>query len=173
MNVQIPQPVVEPRRPGPPKALLTSGSYLLKKVGHMVKERLIDAFEEKGLSAYHYSILSLLNEESCETQGMIADVLGLDRSHLVGVLDELEEQGLVQRRRDPNDRRRQLVRLTPEGKEAIKGLRAIAKRVDDEFLEPLDAAERETLTALLARLLAHHGASPGSNRGTQPPLASR
>jgi DNA-binding MarR family transcriptional regulator len=166
MNVQGSQPVVQPRRPGLPKALLTSGSYLLKKVGHVVKERLIDAFEEKGLSAYDYAILSLLNEGSCETQGMIADALGLDRSHLVGVLDELEEQGLVQRRRDQKDRRRQLVRITPAGSEVLKDLRAIAKRVDDEFFEPLDAAERKTLTELLARLAAHHDASRGSTGGS-------
>ncbi|MCW2975526.1 MAG: MarR family transcriptional regulator [Actinomycetia bacterium] len=132
----------------------------------MAKERLISALEGTGLSSYHYAILSLLNEESCETQGMIADALGLDRSHLVGVLDELEEQGLVQRRRDQNDRRRQLVRLTPAGKEALKGLRTIAKRVDDEFFEPLDAAERETLKELLARLAAHHDAGYRSTSGS-------
>jgi DNA-binding MarR family transcriptional regulator len=166
MNVQSSQPLIKPRRPGPPKALLTSGSHLLKKVGHMAKERLISALEGTGLSSYDYAILSLLNEESCETQGMIADALGLDRSHLVGVLDELEEQGLVQRRRDQNDRRRQLVRLTPAGKEALKGLRTIAKRVDDEFFEPLDAAERETLKELLARLAAHHDAGYRSTSGS-------
>ena len=132
----------------------------------MAKERLISALEGTGLSSYDYAILSLLNEESCETQGMIADALGLDRSHLVGVLDELEEQGLVQRRRDQNDRRRQLVRLTPAGKEALKRLRTIAKRVDDEFFEPLDAAERETLKELLARLAAHHDAGYRSTSGS-------
>jgi DNA-binding MarR family transcriptional regulator len=72
----------------------------------------------------------------------------------------------VQRRRDQNDRRRQLVRLTPAGKEALKGLRTIAKRVDDEFFEPLDAAERETLKELLARLAAHHDAGYRSTSGS-------
>ena len=84
-----------PRRARPPKELLSSASFLLKRVGFAVKERMIEAFEETGLSAYDHAILALLHEESSETQAMIADALGLDRSHLVGVLDELEERGLI------------------------------------------------------------------------------
>jgi DNA-binding MarR family transcriptional regulator len=48
------------------------------------------------------------------------------------------------------------VTLTPAGEEALDRLRAIVKRVDDEFFEPLDAAERKTLKTLLARLAGHH-----------------
>jgi len=84
-----------PRRARPPKELLSSASFLLKRVGFAVKERMIEAFEETGLSAYDHAILALLHEEPSETQAMIADALGLDRSHLVGVLDELEERGLI------------------------------------------------------------------------------
>jgi DNA-binding MarR family transcriptional regulator len=160
------QLTVGPRRQGPPKELLSSASFLLKRVGFAVKERMIDALEETGLSSYHHAILALLAEEPRETQAMIADALGFDRSHLVGVLDELEERGLIERRRDPDDRRRHLVNLTPAGKEALRRLRAVAKRVDDEFFEPLDAAERKTLTELLARLASFHDARYRSNGGS-------
>ena len=51
-----------------------------------------------------------------------------------------------------------LVSLTPSGEKALARMRAVAKRVDDEFFEPLDAAERKTLTVLLARLASHHDA---------------
>ena len=147
---------ITPRLPGPPKELRTSASFLLKRLGHVIKERMIGAFDEAGLSGYHHAVLALLDEEPRETQAMIADALGYDRSHLVGVLDELEERELIERRRDPSDRRRHVVSLTPAGKEALTHLRTVAKRVDDEFFEPLDAAERKTLKALLARLASHH-----------------
>ena len=116
----------------------------------------MDAYQATGLSPYHHAVLSVLEEVPPETQSMIADALGYDRSHLVGLLDELEERGLVERRRDPTDRRRHLVSLTPEGKEALGKLRSVAKRLDDEFFAPLDAEQRKELHALLLRLASHH-----------------
>lgn len=148
----------KPRLPGPPKELRTCLSFLLKRLGLAVKEEMIEAFEEAGVSGYHHSVLALLDEEPRETQAMIADALGYDRSHLVGVLDELEEKGLIERRRDPSDRRRHLVSLTPAGTEALARTRAIVKRMDDDFFKPLDAGERKQLKELLARLASHHDA---------------
>ena len=139
--------------------------FLLKRVGFAVKEQLVEAFEPTGLGMYHHAVLALLHEEPRETQATIADALGLDRSHLVGVLDELEEKGLVERRRDPDDRRRQMVNLTAKGEQALSRLRALAKEVDDAFLEPLSASERKTLRTLLARLASHHDPRYSSTGG--------
>jgi DNA-binding MarR family transcriptional regulator len=140
----------------PPRELVQSPSFLLKRLGWAVKDRVTDAFEEAGASPYHYAVLAVLEEGDRETQATIADALAYDRSYLVGMLDELEEQSLIERRRDPADRRRHIVRLTPAGKKALARLRAVHEKVDDDFFTPLSAEERKTLHALLLRLAAHH-----------------
>jgi len=145
---------VEPA--GPSRELLRSTPFLLKRLGMAAKERSLDAFESTGLSPQHYAVLSLLEEGTRETQATIADALGYDRSQLVGLLDELEEQKLIERRRDPGDRRRHLVSLTPVGKTTLGQLRAIAKQVEKEFLAPLDPEQRRTLHLLLLELTAYH-----------------
>src|SRR5919198_5466346 len=136
----------------PPRELVESTSHLLKRLAWVIKERAGGAFDSTGFSPYHYAVLALLDEKPPETQAMIADALGYDRSHLVGLLDELEERGLVERKRDPSDRRRHLVSLTPDGKRVLGRLRAIVKDVDDKLLAPLDDEQRETLHALLLQL---------------------
>ena len=145
-------------RAGPSQELLSSTTFLLKRLGWRVKERMHEALEATGLHWQHYAVLSLLEERARETQRTIADALGYDRSQLVGLLDELEEQGFVERRRDPNDRRCHLVSLTPAGNEALERLRSIGKGVEQEFLAPLGADQRETLQMLLRELASHHDA---------------
>jgi DNA-binding MarR family transcriptional regulator len=156
MTVTSPQPPPSPTVPQLPEELVASNTFLLKRLGYAARERAMAAYERTGLHPYHHAILLVLGEGSRETQGAIADSLGYDRGQLVGLLDELEERGLVQRRRDPNDRRRHLVRLTPDGKRMLRRLRALARQIEDEFLAPLSDGERATLHALLLRLAEKH-----------------
>jgi DNA-binding MarR family transcriptional regulator len=155
MSVTSPQ-TQPPTVPQLPKELVASATFLLKRLGFAAKERTMKAYEGTGLHPYHHAILLVLDEGSAETQGSIADALGYDRGQLVGLLDELEEQGLIERRRDPDDRRRHLVRLTADGKRMLRRVRALAKKIEDEFLSPLDDTERANLHALLLRLAEKH-----------------
>jgi len=156
MNTTDLQPTIGPRLPGPPKELLSSNTFLLKRLGFAAKEGSHNAFEGTGLSAFHFAVLALLEEDPRETQAMIADALGYDRSHIVRLLDELEERELVVRKRDLEDRRRHLVKMTPEGKKMLAKLRAIMVKLEDDFLAPLDEAQRETLHMLLSELMSYH-----------------
>jgi MarR family transcriptional regulator, lower aerobic nicotinate degradation pathway regulator len=154
-----------------PKELLQSTGFLLKRLGFAIKERSYDAFEPTGFTPFHHAVLSLLDEGARQTQGEIADSLGYDRSQLVGILDDLQERGLVERERDREDRRRHLVRLTPEGKTCLTELRAIAKGVEKGFFAPLTADERRTLHELLARLAAENDprcSGPGVGANPKP-----
>src|SRR5438105_1695349 len=141
-----------PLLPRLPEELVGSATFLLKRLGFTAKEQTMKAYEQTGLHPYHHGILTVLDERSTETQGAIADALGYDRGQLVGLLDELEERGLVERRRDSNDRRRHIVKLTSEGKRALGRLRTLSRQIEDDFLAPLTDAERKQLHALLFKL---------------------
>ena len=156
MNATEPQIVRSAVVAGPPKELLSSTTFLLKRLGFSAKDHSHGAFEGTGLSPFHYAVLALLEEDPRETQAAIADALGYDRSHVVRLLDELEERDLVVRKRDPEDRRRHVVKMTPEGRKMLAKLRAIVSRLEDHFLAPLDRDERAALHALLVRLAAFH-----------------
>ena len=153
MTTEVSSAAADPRLPA---ELASSTTFLLKRLGFAAKDRSLAAYEDLGLHPYHHAVLLVLDEGSRDTQGSIADALGYDRGQLVGLLDELEEQGLVERKRDPNDRRRQSVSLTSDGKKTLGRLRGIAGRIEDDFLSPLDDEEREALHALLLRLAEKH-----------------
>jgi DNA-binding MarR family transcriptional regulator len=139
-----------------PRELLESTSFLLKRLGMLAKERSFQTYEDAGFTPYQHAALEVLDEGSRETQGEIADVLGYDKGQLVGILDELEDRGLIERKRDPSDRRRHIVSLTVAGRRALARLRALAQKNDDDYLAPLSEEERETLHALLLRLAEVH-----------------
>jgi len=142
--------------PGLPEELANSSTFLLKRLAYAAKERAMKTYDELGMHPYHYAILLVLDDGSHETQGSIADALGYDRGQLVGLLDELEELGFVERRRDPADRRRHIVRMTPDGKATLRRLRALSRRNEDAFLEPLNEQQRADLLELLQRLAELH-----------------
>ena len=154
------------RLPTLPEELVGSATFLLKRLGFAAKERAMKAYDEVGLHPYHHAVLIALSEGSHDTQGAIADALGYDRGQLVGLLDELEERGLVERRRDPKDRRRHLVHITPRGKRTLRTLRTLSLQLEADFLEPLTDDERADLHSLLLRLAEKHepGCAPFASR---------
>jgi DNA-binding MarR family transcriptional regulator len=155
MTAQPPEITVK-KAVKPPYELICSTAHLLKRLGMEIKEAYREAFEAAGASPFHYSVLAVLEESPRETQATIADSLGYDRSWLVGLLDELEEKGLIERRRDPADRRRHVVTLLPAGKRQLAELRAVSKGVEDRFLASLEPEQRARLHELLLQLTAHH-----------------
>ena len=155
MSITTPQTRPSPA-PRLPEELVASTTFLLKRLGFAAKERAMEAYEEAGLHPYHFAVLVAVGEGPHETQGAVADALGYDRGQLVGLLDELEERGLVERKRDPKDRRRHLVRMTSDGKRTLRQLRALSRRLEDEFLAPLSDQQREQLHGLLLRLAEVH-----------------
>ena len=148
--IPVTVPLPELKQPAAlPAELRASTAFLLARVGYAIKLSAIEEFERDGFSTYQYSVLAVLAEGAAETQATIADTLNLDRGQLVGVLDGLEESGLIERRRDQTDRRRHMVSLTPAGKRQLVKMRTIVKRIEDAFLAPLDDKARAALQKAL------------------------
>ena len=153
-----------------PAELLTDPLFLLVRVGLAVKSRAVEEFEQTGFGPYHHSVLALLDEGARDTQAAIADALQLDRGTLVGLLDSLQKHGLIERHRDPNDRRRHTVTLTPAGRSQLARFRTIIASLEREFLGPLDDEERTVLLEALLRIARHH--DPHFAQGATPELSA-
>ena len=108
---------------------------------------------QMGMRLKEYASLSYLRHSGGIPQHSLAEALHMDANNCVLVLNELESAGYAERRRDPNDRRRHIVEMTPAGEQALEQAERALETVEDEVLGPLDKEERATLRDLLNRAL--------------------
>ena len=101
-----------------------------------------------------FLVLSYLNERSPSRQQDLCETLMLDANNCVLLLNDIEEAGWAERRRDSEDRRRHVVDITPSGREALFRAERALDGLEEEVLGALSPDERETLRDLLARALA-------------------
>lgn len=92
--------------------------------------------------------LNVIAERGPVSQREISEALGVDPSDLVGVIDILETAGTVERRRDPDDRRRHAVALTAEGERAVRRLAVLTAKAEARALARLSPEERKLLSEL-------------------------
>jgi len=136
----------------------------LARVGRRAAE---SSMSPGGLRPRHLIALKLLSERGPANQQGLADALSLDPSNVVGLLNELEERGLITRRRDRADRRRHIVELSPLGQDELAVAYARLSDVEDDLLSALSPAERATLYDLLVRAVG--AKSPPCNAADEPP----
>ena len=105
---------------------------------------------------WHYAVLATLDEFGPASQSQLSDRTRIYRSDLVAVLNELTARGQVSRAPDPDDRRRNLVTLTPDGRRGLHTLDKILADVEAEVFAPLTPEQRAQLTTLLTLLVTHH-----------------
>jgi len=139
-------------RRGPPLAVATA--YLLSQVGRSQAARFSDELQPLDLRPKHFALLNLIDLNEGTSQQHLAQRLGQEPSGLVGTIDELEQQGIVERQRTPTDRRRYALCLTPAGQARLAQARQITAQHADELLAPLTENELQVLHDLLARIVA-------------------
>jgi len=130
----------------------------LARVGRRAAEA---SMSPGGLRPRHLIALKLLSEQGPTSQQGLAEALSLDPSNVVGLLNELEERGLITRRRDPADRRRHIVELSAAGTDELCLAQARLSRVEDDLLSALSAEDRATLYWLLVRAVGAAGGVGG------------
>lgn len=108
-----------------------------------------------------YQVLSAAVHESARNQIEMARQLGLDRTVMVYLVDDLVKAGLVERRPDPCDRRNRLIVATDLGRARLADVSKAMERAEAHLLAPLEEPERETLRQLLRRVVAGHIAHGG------------
>jgi DNA-binding MarR family transcriptional regulator len=113
-------------------------------------------------------MLSQLAVNEGQSQQALSVALGLHRSAVVALVDDLEHRGLAERRRDPVDRRAYTLYLTPAGREVLAELELLAEKDEDELLIALDVSERSTLISLLQRLARAQGLAAGVHPNLEP-----
>jgi DNA-binding MarR family transcriptional regulator len=136
--------------------------WLVGRASLQAQRLLHQRFAEHDLRKQHYGVLRSLADVGPAAQGPLADRVGLDRSDMVSLVDELEAAGHVRRNPDPADRRRKIVTITGSGAAVLDELHGLVSAADDELLAPLSEAERRTLVELLTRIL------PAADRGRAP-----
>lgn len=133
--------------------VLSSAGYLLLKAGTQFHAVIDEALGAVDLTGRQFLVLTFAGGNEPLSQLELSRRLHLDPTIVVGLLDELEERGLVSRTRDPADRRRHRIELTGPGRKAqARAAKAVAA-AELEFLAPLSAADRKELRGLLLEVM--------------------
>ena len=126
--------------------------FLLAQLGRAVTRQYRCALSPIGLKPRETHALVRLRDEGAISQQALGAALDIDASNLVALLNDLEGDGLISRRRDPEDRRRHVVELSKRGTKLVDEVERAAAEVDDRFLAALDEDERAALQGMLARV---------------------
>jgi len=131
-------------------------SALIDHLARFTRARAESALDRQGLRPRALVALTLLRDHGSFSQQGLATALQIDKTNLVGLLNDLENGGLVARRRSPEDRRRHVVEITPAGEAKLADAEAALAAVEDDLLRGLSEDERETLYQLLQRATSEH-----------------
>jgi len=137
-----------------------------------------DSVAEADLTPLQFAVLACLNKRNGEPgidQNGLAARLGVERSHVSLLVEELGKRDLVERRVNGADRRARILRLTPKGEGAFDRLREKNAAANERVLDPLTAKERELLFDLLIRVIKQNTAyaRPRAGRRKRRPNRSR
>jgi DNA-binding MarR family transcriptional regulator len=158
MKVEPPEPDEPPRSVG----------FLLSQLGFVGSKGFSKALEPVGIDPREFLLLRFVATSEGQSQQALAERLAVPPSRMVALVDHLEDEGLIERRPDPDDRRIRGLHLTRKGRNTLERAFRVAVDFEKVLCAGLDAEEREQLIDLLQKLQAGHvrlrGVHPGLQR---------
>jgi DNA-binding MarR family transcriptional regulator len=131
--------------------------YLLKHAEARYAKLTTAAFAPLGLSPREWAALSCLDEQYGRSQREVAELLGVDRTTMVALVDELETKGWVRRHPQPGDRRKNTVSLTEQGRDLMQRGGSVMDDCERQFLATLREADAEQLKNALDAVISTGG----------------
>jgi DNA-binding MarR family transcriptional regulator len=128
--------------------------YLVRRAQVTIFQRFFELFEEADIRPVQYSILTVIESNPGLSQTHLAAALGIRKTNLVGLIDELEARGLARRKPTETDRRSHALFLTPKGTRFISGLHRLDASLNHRISRTMSAAERRRFCEILRQIAA-------------------
>ncbi|GIG58756.1 hypothetical protein Lfu02_31280 [Longispora fulva] len=144
-------------------------AFLLAQVGAHAAARFAERISEVGVDPPDVGLLRMIASQPGRSQQSLAEQLGVVPSRVVVLVDGLQRRGLVERRRNPQDRRNHALHLTAEAEQVMTRIRELASTHESDICAALDDHQRAQLTELLGAIAAQQGLTPGVHPGYRRP----
>jgi DNA-binding MarR family transcriptional regulator len=144
-------------------------AYLLVQLGFHLAGRFAEQLAPLGLEPRQFGMLSRLAANEGRSQQAIGELMGLNPTRMVFLVDELEKRGLVERRRNPADRRSHALYLTDQGWATLREAQQVSAGHAGQVGASLTGEQRAQLTTLLRQLADEQGITGQGLPGPPPP----
>ena len=152
-------------QPGQAERKRTDIAFLVAQLGAYAADRFGERAAALDFTRPQAGLHRLISREPGQSQQAVARRLGTPPSRLVALVDGLEQRGLIERRRNPGDRRNYALHLTAAGAQAMTDLSQVSLEHEQAIAAPLTPSERAQLSKLLGKLASAHGLVPGIHPG--------
>lgn len=123
-------------------------------LAHAIKQQLGDQLEAQnlGIATMHVRVLKVISKSNAATAIDIADLFKRDKAQITRVVNQLIDKGLVQKEPNPDDKRSQLLSLTPAGRALQERLRAISDDMEEQIARGIEAADLDTFMKVAQKM---------------------
>ncbi|HJC85560.1 MAG TPA: MarR family transcriptional regulator [Candidatus Corynebacterium faecigallinarum] len=137
-----------------PQGLLKSPSFQLERLRRRTRTHVEAALSAKDFNLREYWVLTYLVDGDAASQAELGEIIGVDRSDMVRLVDALEKRGLAKREKDAKDRRRQIISVTKKGAKAQATLTPIVQLAEDSALDESTSKQLKHLKKLAKSIIA-------------------